>query len=160
LLLLQGELRARELHTIKLEDRDHRLRTPLMWAAAYGQTPTVALLVRHGASVYATADESETALHLAASSGHHDVVRLLVQHGAHVDALDENACTPLMFAAVQNHPHCVHELLASGADVTKTNVNDDSAISLAIRADALQAQAVLEQHILGFMKDAFSTAFK
>ena len=58
--------------------RDPRGKTPLMWAAAYGQTPTVNKLLQAGADVGAMADESETALHLAASNGHHDVVRMLL----------------------------------------------------------------------------------
>lgn len=61
-----------------MEVRDPRGKTPLMWAAAYGQTPTVNKLLQAGADVGALADESETALHLAASNGHHDVVRLLL----------------------------------------------------------------------------------
>ena len=61
-----------------MEVRDHRGKTPLMWAAAYGQTPTVGKLLQAGADVGARADECETALHLAASNGHHDVVRMLL----------------------------------------------------------------------------------
>ena len=150
----QGELRAAELPHLgsDIDERDHRLRTPLMWSAFYGQTPTVSLLLANGAEVNAEGDECETALHLAATSGHHDVVKVLLTNGAHVDALDENSCTPLMFAAMQNHPHAVNELLHSGADITLKNINDDTAVSLAVKCEALQAQAVLEQHIVGFMR--------
>ena len=61
-----------------------------MWAAAYGQAPTVSLLLRHGADINAHGQEQETALHLAAARGHHDVARILVSSGAVVDAKDEN----------------------------------------------------------------------
>lgn len=37
----------------------------------------------------------------------------------------------LMYAAFGNHPHCCNELLLRGADVTITNLNDDTAFSLA-----------------------------
>ena len=48
----QGELRASELKDKSckiVDERDHAQKTPLMWAAAYGQTPTVNLLLRSGA---------------------------------------------------------------------------------------------------------------
>jgi ankyrin repeat protein len=63
---------------IDIDERDHAGRTPLMWAAAFGQAPTVSLLLRHGADVNAHGQEDETALHLAAARGHHDVARILV----------------------------------------------------------------------------------
>ena len=73
-----------------IDERDPAGRTPLMWAAAYGQAPTVSLLLRHGADVNAHGQEDETALHLAAARGHHDVARILVAAGGVVDAKDEN----------------------------------------------------------------------
>ena len=149
----QGELKAGELNAEMIDERDLRKRTPLMWSAFYGQTPTVNLLLKHGASVKAKGDECETALHLSVTNGHHDVTRILLNHGAEVDALDENACTPLMFASMSDQPHCVNELLLAGADVTLTNINGDTAISLAVRCGSRQAQAVLEQHLLAAMKD-------
>ena len=36
-----GELKAKEMNAELVTERDARRRTPLMWAAAYGQTPTV-----------------------------------------------------------------------------------------------------------------------
>jgi len=150
----QGELRARELSASPgtVNERDHRRRTPLIWSAAYGQTPTVTLLVSHGAEVNAEGDEGETALHMAAAGGHHDAVKALLVRGARPDAADCNGCTPLMFAAAENHPHACNELLAAGADVAAVNLCDDTAISLAIKREAHMAQAVLEQHVMGLMK--------
>jgi len=150
----QGELRATELEEkgMIIDERDHNGKTPLMWSAAYGQTPTVTLLLRKGADVNAVACESETALHLAASNGHHDCVRMLLTYGAKVDALDENSCTPLMFAAMANHPHSVNELLTHKANITLTNINGQSALALAVRERATLAQTVLENHIANLLK--------
>ena len=148
----QGELRPEDLATNDVNERDHHGRTPLMWSASYGQSPTVSLLLRHGANVRAVANEGETALHFAASSGHHDAIRILINHGAEVDAVDENACTPLMFAAMQNHPHSVNELLLSGADFTKTDVNGQNTLALAVQESSKQAQKVLENHIMSMLK--------
>ena len=62
----QGELRAEDIAHNDVNERDHKSRTPLMWSAYYGQSPTITLLVRHGADVRARASEGETALHFAA----------------------------------------------------------------------------------------------
>ena len=47
----QGELRSAELdqEVSNIDVRDRMGKTPLMWSAAYGQTPTVALLIQKGA---------------------------------------------------------------------------------------------------------------
>eukprot|EP00088_Acartia_fossae_P070133 TRINITY_DN9313_c0_g1_i12.p1 TRINITY_DN9313_c0_g1~~TRINITY_DN9313_c0_g1_i12.p1 ORF type:complete len:215 (+),score=31.75 TRINITY_DN9313_c0_g1_i12:53-697(+) len=121
----------------------------VMWAAAYGQTPTVQLLLNHGASLHCRGHEEETALHLAASYGSHDLVHLLIKNGASVDKEDENGCTPLMFASMKNHPHSVKELLVNGADFTRRNINGDTAYSLSIKHNSRLAQTVLENSMLG-----------
>lgn len=140
----------------------------IMWAAAYGQVPTVQLLLNSGANVNVRGKEngkypnrikhsvlfsnwfllSETALHLAASCGCHELVTLLIRAGSVVDAEDENQSTPLMLASLSGHPHCVYELLLHGADVSKKNINDDSAYSLAVKHGSRNVQTVLENHML------------
>lgn len=42
-----------------------------------------------------------------------------------------------MYAARGNHPHCCNELLLRDADVTMTNLNDDTAFSLAVNNKSL-----------------------
>ena len=136
-----------------MDEPDATGKTPLMWAAFYGQTPTVSLLLRYGVDVNVKADEGETALHLAASAGHTDVVKTLIPVVADIDAMDENGCTPLMFAAMKNRAHVVHELLQVKADgVALTNCNGDSAIALAIKSGSTQAQQVLESHLLSLLR--------
>jgi ankyrin repeat protein len=60
-----------------------------MWASAYGQVPTVQLLLKHGAQVDFVGEEGETPLLLAAAGGHHEVVRVLLTEGAAVNHADE-----------------------------------------------------------------------
>jgi ankyrin repeat protein len=60
-----------------------------MWASAYGQVPTVQLLLQHGAQIDFEGHEGETPLLLAAAGGHHEVVRLLLTEGADVNHGDE-----------------------------------------------------------------------
>jgi len=153
----QGDLDKNDLSSWMLETGDdidrpdnHGL-SMMMWAAAYGQVPTVQLLLSHGASVHVKGKEYETALHLAASCGCHELVTLLIRSGALVDAEDENMTTPLMMSSLGGHPHCVHELLLHGADVSKKNINDDSAYSLAVKHGARNVQTVLENHMLSIL---------
>merc|ERR1719400_1642843 len=114
--------------------------TMLMWASAYGQTPTVQLLLSLGADVNCMGREEESPLHLAASSGCHELLTLLLRSGARVDSEDENGVTPLMFACMNNHSHAAHELLAAGADITRRNINGDTAYGLAVRQGSRQVQ--------------------
>ena len=94
---------------------------------------------------------AETAMHLAASSGCHELVTLLLRSGAEVDPEDDNGTTPLMMATISSNPHCVHELLIHGADISRRNVNDDTAYSLAVKHGARNCQTVLENHMLSVM---------
>lgn len=68
---------------------DEKGLTPLMWSSAYGQVPTVSLLLRAGASHAIKGPDGETALHLAAAGGHTDIIRLLVAAGAAVNEVDD-----------------------------------------------------------------------
>ncbi|XP_040573508.1 uncharacterized protein [Lepeophtheirus salmonis] len=148
----QGELTATDILSNDPNLLDASGKSLLMWASSYGQTPTVSLLLRHGADSQLRARENETALHLAASHGHHDTVKVLLAHGAQVDALDENACTPLMFAALMNHPHSVNELILYHADITLTNINGDTAYSLASLRKSDLARAVIENSLISLLK--------
>lgn len=150
----QGDLHARDLeHYLRetggqIDMPDNNGLSLLMWAAAYGQSPTVQLLINHGANVNQVGMECESPLHLAASNGSHDMVSFLVRAGAAVDAVDENACTALMFAAINNHPHAANELLVNGADYTCQNINGDRAYNLAVKYGSRACQTVLENNIL------------
>ncbi len=70
--------------------------TPLMRAVSrYKNAEMVALLLEKGASVSATNELGQTALHLAAQDGHVDAVTLLLAHHASIDVADETGATTL-----------------------------------------------------------------
>ena len=79
---------------------DENRLTPLMWACAYGQLPTVQLLLSEGANVDQIGSEGETALHLAAAGGHQDVVRLLISKGANVNKPDDVSNSQSSYAGI------------------------------------------------------------
>lgn len=94
-------------------------RTPLMWAAFYGNEPLVKLLLARGAKVN-DPTLSGGALSLAAWGGHVGVAQLLLEAGAKVDGRDLVAnYTPLHWAASseRSSPALTELLIARGADV-------------------------------------------
>ncbi|XP_066994966.1 ankyrin repeat family A protein 2 [Anabrus simplex] len=145
----QGEITEMDLqqeHDVDVVDSNGL--SALMWASAYGQVPTVQLLLRHHAQVDREGCEGETPLLLAAAGGHHDVVRILLTEGAAVNHADEVGNTALMYAAYGDHPHCTNELLLRGADITMVNLNGDTAYGVAVRRGSKLAQSVIENYLL------------
>lgn len=71
-----------------IDVKDENGLTALMWASAYGQNPTVKILLSAGARVDQLGPEGETALLLAAASGHIDIVKVLISSGADVNHSD------------------------------------------------------------------------
>ena len=67
--------------------------TPLMRAAAIGQTARVMELIAEGVDVNVRGPRNSTALMYAASGGHLDVVRVLVESGADVMAREAGGWT-------------------------------------------------------------------
>lgn len=47
-----------------------------------------------------------------------------------------------MFAAHGNHPHALNELLNHGGDLTLTNLNDDTALSIAIKRSSKEGTVI------------------
>lgn len=145
----QGEITEGDIdHENDVDALDGNGLTALMWASAYGQVPTVQLLLKHNALVDRVGHEGETALHYAAAGGHSDVVRILLTEGAQVNHTDDVGNTALMYAAHGDHPHCTNELLLRGADITMTNLCGDSAYGLTVQRGSILAQTVMENYLL------------
>lgn len=88
--------------------------TPLMWAAANGNTDAVVRLSLLG-GIFTQQRESpkSTALHLAATNGHLHCVQALVHHGAELTIGDQYGRTPLVCAILQRHSAVVTALTAA-----------------------------------------------
>ena len=90
--------------------------TPLMFAALYGNTASVATLIQRGADVNAANDDGATALMWGVTDL--EKARLLVEAGANVNAASADARTPLLIAAgIRGAAPVVRLLLDKGADL-------------------------------------------
>ena len=105
--------------------------------AAFFQAPEAArLLVAHGATVDAVAENpmKVTPLHSAAAARQLEVARLLLEHGASPAAKQEGGFTALHAAAQNGHQELVDVLLDHGAD--KLAESDEGKTAADFAADA------------------------
>ncbi|XP_045617918.1 ankyrin repeat family A protein 2 isoform X2 [Procambarus clarkii] len=147
-----GELSADDLRDIDVDELDSNGFSPIMWAAYYGQLPTVKLLIQNRAKVDMEGEDGETAVLLAATNGHHEIIKLLISYGADPNHIDHMGNSALMYAAHNDNSHCANELLEHGADITATNVAGSSAFSIAVTRGSKQVQVIMERHILKLLE--------
>jgi N-acyl-D-amino-acid deacylase len=94
-----GALRAM-VKSANVNEKDKRGATPLLYAAAYGSSEAVRVLVNAGAEVNASNDFGATPLMWAITDP--EKVRLLLAHGAEVNARSKMGRTPLWLAAAHD----------------------------------------------------------
>jgi len=94
-------------------------RTPLDYAAGFGNTAMLKALLDNRARVDYRDKFGRTALHWAAELGQVESIRLLLAAKSPVDATAKQGITPLMLAASANKAEAVKLLLTAGADPGK-----------------------------------------
>lgn len=105
-------------HRAPKEARDRAGQTPLMLALANRRLADVAALVAAGASVIATNNSGQTALHVAVGTGGDtNLLAALLAAGADVNARDTTGQTPVELAALSQRFDLVHWLQGRGAAV-------------------------------------------
>lgn len=78
-------------HKREVDFLDEECMTPLMWAAFYGNSANVKLLLKAGSNAYLKDIEGKTALHWAASSNRHSgCVKTLFKHDVHLADVKDN----------------------------------------------------------------------
>ena len=85
-------------------------KTPLHYAAEYGNLEIAVLLLGAGANARHIDDDKATALHHAAVGGFVDVARLLLADGAYINAKDKRAETPMDGAVFFGHTNVTNLL--------------------------------------------------
>lgn len=99
--LANADIEGRSAWERSRPERQPRLYTPLMLAAASAPPDVVALLIKHGAQVNAANTEGSTPLIYAVLAGRADNVKLLLKHGADTSARNRNGETALSLARQQ-----------------------------------------------------------
>lgn len=112
--------------------------TPLLTAANHGQSGAVDSLLRAGADPCKCTDTGWSPLSIAAYKGHDDVVRLLLEEGAPTEE-DDPTLSALLQAATKGLPDTVDLLLMHGADHTVTTKKGDTALSILVEQNHIDA---------------------
>ena len=112
--------------------------TPLLTAANHGQAAIVEVLLQAGSDPCKCTDTGWSPLSIAAYKGHDDVVRLLLEEGAPTEEADPTL-SALLQAATKGLPETVELLLRHGADHTVTTKKGDTALSILVEQNLIDA---------------------
>lgn len=129
-LLLEGDADVHSLNKWR--------ETPLLTAANHGQSGAVDALLRAGADPCKCTDTGWSPLSIAAYKGHDEVVRLLLEEGAPTEE-DDPTLSALLQAATKGLPGTVNLLLLHGADHTVTTKKGDTALSILVEQNLIDA---------------------
>lgn len=112
--------------------------TPLLTAANHGQAGAVEALLAADADPCKCTDTGWSPLSIAAYKGHDEVVRLLLEDGAPTEE-DDPTLSALLQAATKGLPDTVELLLRHGADHTVTTKKGDTALSILVEQNLIDA---------------------
>lgn len=112
--------------------------TPLLTAANHGQVGAVEALLAADADPCRCTDTGWSPLSIAAYKGHDEVVRLLLEEGAPTEE-DDPTLSALLQAATKGLPDTVELLLSHGADHTVTTKKGDTALSILVEQNLIDA---------------------
>lgn len=105
----------------RVDYRDKRGRTALLWAIEGGHEIIIRMLLEKGADPSLMDRGDRTPLFWAVWSKHEAIVRLLLEKGVAVDAPDYRNRTPLSWAAQTGREGIVRLLLSKGAQVDQAH---------------------------------------
>ncbi len=111
-----------------------RRATPLIIAAARGQSQVVNSLIAAGSDVNALGSQETTALIEAVDAGHTEIAQVLIDHGADVNAARSRGTTALIIAAARGQQTTVQTLLDHGANVNARGSHGAAALIEAVDA--------------------------
>ena len=112
--------------------------TPLLTAANHGNAGAVEALLSYGADPCKCTDTGWSPLSIAAYKGHDTCVRLLLEDGAPTEE-DDPTLSALLQAATKGLPDTVELLLRHGADHTVTTKKGDTALSILVEQNLIDA---------------------
>lgn len=110
----------------RVDYRDEKRLTALMWASYNGHLDVVKALIGAMADVNYSDDFGQTALMFAAWFGHKDIAEVLLADGAECDYTNTSGETALIWAAKRGHTGLAELLIRMGADTT---IEDDGGVT-------------------------------
>lgn len=103
------------------ETTDEDGKTPMLWAAYFGNLDSLRILVQRGGDPDKPDLLGNTALHCAALNGHMHIVEFLVNFGANIWKLDNDHHSAIDLASLKNHMNIVQYLDTVIARQSATN---------------------------------------
>ena len=119
---LSNVRRLTQTKRVNLEQQDSFGWTALLYAAQYGRTECVEILIKAGARVDHTSRDGKTALMLACVMNRQETVSLLLDCSASINLQDKRGFTALMFAAYYGYDEIVTLLLQYDANMFIYNI--------------------------------------
>ena len=135
-----GQLAAAEFllaHGTDVNEQDQRRNdgcAALHYAALHGKPTMVTTLLAHGANIELQNNGGWTPLLHAAAGGNPEAVEVLLKNGANVNARSKRGLTPFLRAVANGHPNVLPALIAHGADVNARDDDQDTALTIAVKA--------------------------
>jgi rhodanese-related sulfurtransferase len=121
-----------------LNSRIDNAMSPLMLAALQGETEIAQALLAAGADVNLLNDDENNALWFACASDSVEIIQLLSFAKINLDHQNVNGATSLIYAASAGKLDVVKTLVGLGADLSKTTLDDFSALDSAATLPILQ----------------------
>lgn len=104
-----------------IEQRDNRLRTPLMAAVHGNRTAVARYLIEQGANVNAADAIMDTPYLYAGARGLQDILEMTLSHGADLKSTNRYGGTALIPASERGHVKTVKTLIDAGVNVNHVN---------------------------------------
>lgn len=120
----QGAPHSSQQQPTGLDARNADGLTPLIVAAAAGDSDTVKSLLTRGAGINATSADGRTPLIAAVQSNEFDVVQILIEAGANLNEATRSTGTALEVAEKMGEPQIAALLRAAGAQTSGESVGD------------------------------------
>ncbi len=119
--------------------------TPLMYAAANGNTDVMNALFEAKAPVSTKDASGAVAMHAAAHGGSVEAMQLLLDHNSKIDPLDARGFSPIFYAADRDDADAVRWLADKGADINRRGEGGKTLLQMMREAKKTKVTTALEK---------------